>query len=184
MLRRVLCCFVLTTLAAGLMVLPAQAQTRLALEAGPLLPSGDMADVVDASAWFGARLEIQRVNALGQAAALGIIVRAGYADLATDSDYEAQFGDAKASYFDIGVGARAYSVALPFFVSADLAWSRFEASDESSNGVTPSLGLGLEYGLGGAFVEFEARGHIAFLNEDNADNLTFVTLTAALGLPF
>ena len=108
---------------------PAVAQNRLAIEVGPLLPTGDMADFYETSLWFGARFEIQDVNPLGQVATLSFYGRGGYALLNLDSAVEEQLDaagtDTGSSYFDIGIGTRAYSVASPFFVSASASFGRF-----------------------------------------------------------
>lgn len=164
----------------------ATAQTRLAIEAGPMIPFGDFGDVLDTSAWIGARLEMQNVNALGQVASASLVLQGGYSDLQLAEDIK----DADASYWELGVGARVYSVALPFFINAGLNY--FDASYDlldagtvvsvSSSGIAPTIGAGLNFGLGGIFVEVEGRLHFGF--SDDAADPRFFTLTGALGLPF
>lgn len=166
---------------------PALAQNRLALEVGPLLPTGDMSDTVGPSLWLGARFELQDVNPLGQLATLSVIGRGGFAVLQPDSDFEdfldAQGEDSSASYFDLGIGARAYSVASPFFVSASASYGHFEpALGDGVNGFTPSIGLGFSLGFAAAVIDVEARGHLAFVQD--SDNLQFFTITGGAGFPF
>lgn len=161
----------------------ADAQTRLGLEVGTYMPMGDLGDVADNSLWLGARAELQDVNALGQVAALSLVLQGGFAPLEFETPGEATTEDG--SYFEIGAGARVYSMALPFFLSAGLAYSNYDTGGSSEGGLTPSIGAGLNFGLGGIFVEFEARGRLTFLGDDfGAEDPRFVTLTAAVGLPF
>lgn len=162
----------------------ADAQTRLGLEVGPLIPIGDFGDGFDSSLWIGARAELQDVNALGQVARASLVLQGGYSSL-EPADGLGPAGDFDASYLELGVGARVYSVALPFFVSVGAAWSKFDVDGaDGQNGFAPSLGAGLSFGLGGAFVEIEGRGHVAFVGDDSAYDPRFFTLTGAVGLPF
>ena len=160
----------------------AHAQTRLGLEVGSFVPMGDLGDAVDNSLWLGARAELQAVNALGQVAALSVVLQGGFASL----EFESPGGDESVdgSYFEIGAGVRVYSMALPFFLSAGLAYSSYDGGASSEGGITPSIGAGLSFGLGNVFVEFEARGRVTFLGDEFGYDPRFVTFTAAVGLPF
>ncbi|HKK73300.1 MAG TPA: outer membrane beta-barrel protein [Candidatus Krumholzibacteria bacterium] len=162
---------------------PAQAQTRFSVEAGPLVPFSDFADAVDASAWIGARAEYQPMNSLGQVAELAFVVQTGYADLELDTDL-----DASASLWALGAGVRVYSMALPFFLHGGIEYMStdldFGPIDASTDGFGPTFGAGLNFGLGGVFVEVEGRLHLGVGADDEEIDPRFTTLTAALGLPF
>jgi hypothetical protein len=172
--------FIVLLSLSGSVVTESHAQTRFAVEAGGLLPSGGMGDTIEESLWFGARMEIQKVNALGQVASGSILIRAGYSDLSVKKD--AAEG-ASASYFDVGLGARVYSTAIPFFLSAAGSYARYDpVGTNSKNGFTPSIGAGLALSLGNLFIEGEGRINFALV--EDIDNVQFWTLTGALGLPF
>jgi hypothetical protein len=162
---------------------PAHAQTRFSVEAGPLVPFSDFGDAVDASAWIGARLEYQPMNALGQVAELAFVAQTGYADLELDTNVE---GDA--SLWALGAGIRVYSMALPFFLHGGVEYMSTELEygpvDASTDGFGPTFGAGLNFGLGGVFVEVEGRLHLGVGADDDEIDPRFTTVTAALGLPF
>ena len=172
-------------LALSVMAPMATAQTRLAVEAGALLPTGGFSDNFDASPWFGARVEYQPSNPLGQVANLGLYVRGAYSDLqpssALDQLVSLANGNNSMSYVEGGVGARVYSIALPFFLAAEANYGRVDNGIDTTNAFSPALGLGLNFGLAGVFVEAEARGH-AFMA--NGDTQNFLTFNVAAGLPF
>jgi hypothetical protein len=163
----------------------ATAQTRLAAEVGALVPTGDFSDAFDTSPWFGARVEYQPSNPLGQIANVGLYVRGAYADLQPSSTLDAILaiagGDNSMSYVEGGVGARVYSIALPFFLAAEANYGRLKSGSDTTNAFAPALGLGLSFGLAGVFVETEVRGH-AFMAEGSTQN--FLTFNVAAGLPF
>ncbi len=167
------------------LVASAGAQTRLAVEVGSLVPTGNFSNAVDASPWFGARIEYQPSNPLGQVANLGLYVRGAYSDLQNSSMLASQIlgmnRDDSTSYVEGGVGARVYSIVLPFFLSAEANYARLDTGVDSQNAFSPSIGLGLNFGLAGVFVEAEARGH-AFMGD--GDTLNFLTFNVAAGLPF
>lgn len=161
-----------------------QAQTRLSAEVGVLMPTGDMGDAFESSPWFGARVEYQPTNPLGQVATLGLFARGSYSDLQLESAFEQllanQGQDTSASYFDVGVGARVYSVALPFFLSASANYAKLDQGGSDDSAFAPAIGAGLNFGLGGISVEAEVRGH-AYMGDDTQN---FVTFNVAAGLPF
>lgn len=164
---------------------PTFAQTRLAVEVGGLLPTGDFSNDFDASPWFGARVEMQPSNPLGQVANLGLYARGSYSDLQSSSGWDQLVatanGDNSMSYIEGGVGARVYSIALPFFLAAEANYGRIDDGIDTTSAFSPALGLGMKFGLAGVFVEAEARGH-AFMASGNTSN--FLTLNVAAGLPF
>jgi len=85
------------------------------------------------------------------------------------------------SYVEGGVGARVYSIALPFFLAAEANYARIDDGSDTTTAFSPAIGLGVNFGLAGIFVEAEARGH-AFMASGNTEN--FVTFDVAAGLPF
>lgn len=163
---------------------PSQAQTRLSAEVGVLMPTGDMGDIFETSPWFGARVEYQPTNPLGQVATLGLYARGSYSDLQLESGPEQLLAnqglDTSASYFDVGVGARVYSIALPFFLSASANYATLDPGDADDSAFAPAIGAGLNFGLAGIFMEAEVRGH-AYMGDDTQNFLTF---DVAAGLPF
>lgn len=182
MKRTLLLVLVLVAAFDGLTTSVAHAQTRLGLEVGTYVPVGDLGDAADNSLWLGARAELQAVNALGQVAALSFVLQGGYSSLEFENPAADEVVDG--SYYEIGAGARVYSMALPFFISAGLAYSSYDFGDTSEGGISPSIGAGMSFGLGGVFMEFEARGRVSFLGDEAGYDPRFVTLTAAVGLPF
>ena len=164
---------------------PAQAQTRISLDAGGLLPVGDMADVQKLSPYVGAKWEQQNTNALGHIATRTWFLRFGYGFMQKE-DIEGLPESASDGHFlDLCLGGRAYARSRfsPFFMSLSGGYANFQAPGpgDSFHGGTVNGGLGLRFGLLGFVAEAEVRGHLAFL--DGADSLQFFTGIVSLGIP-
>jgi hypothetical protein len=171
--------------AATFLAEPAHAQTRLSLDAGGLLPVGDMADVHKLSPYVGARFEQQATNALGHISTRTWFLRFGYGFMLKE-DIEGLPEDASdGHYLDLCLGGRAYAASRfsPFFMSLSGGYANFQAPGpgDSHHGGTVNGGLGVRFGLIGFVVEVEARGHLVFL--DGADNIQFFTGIVSLGIP-
>jgi hypothetical protein len=173
-------------LIAGLIVgsSPADAQTRISLDAGALLPVGDMGDENDLSPYVGARWEYQETNALDRVSTRTWFLRFGYGLMVTD-DALNLVDDSDGHYWDLCVGARAYASSRfsPFFMSLSGGYAQYAPPGPSDNyhGGTFNGGLGLRLPFLGFIFEAEARGHVTFL--DGADNIQFFTGNVSLGIP-
>lgn len=165
---------------------PAQAQTRLSLDAGILVPFSNMSDLHGVSPLVGVRWEGQDVNALGRIATRTWFLRFGYGILQTASEVTDLTGDNSNGYYlDACIGGRAYaqSTKSPFFVSVSGGYAQYQGPGDSDTfyGGTVNGGLGLRLGLLGFVVEAEVRGHIAILVD--TDNLEYMSGIVSLGIP-
>ena len=166
----------------------AQAQNRLAVEAGPLFPVGSFMDSHDTSFHVGARFEFQNVNALGGVAVLSYTLRGGFAVLSVDRAVESaldQLGEStSSSLVNAGVGVRAYSVASPLFFSLGVDYMNFNVPGDadSESGVEAALGAGVVRDFTSVVAELEFKGHAAFFSD--VDDLQYLTLQVNLGIPF
>lgn len=163
----------------------AEAQTRLSLDAGGLLPVGDMSDLHGLSPYVGARFEQQNTNALGHIATRTWFLRFGYGFLLTEDSAGLPEDASDGHFIDACLGARAYAASRfsPFFLSISGGYANYKSpgAGDSYHGGTINGGLGLRFGLLGFIVEGEVRGHAAFL--DGGDNLQFFTGIVSLGIP-
>jgi len=176
-------------IAAFLVMLASAAwATNLGLTAGILLPLGDFSDHADTSPYVGAHWEIQDVNARGQVALMSFVFQGGFAFLQTDGSFEkaldalGESGDGR--YFDLGVGVRVHSAALPLFVTAGAHYVNLNPAGNAGaiNGVGATVGLGLQKGTPQLKLGVEARVNVAALEDDV--NLQHFLLLATIGLPF
>ncbi len=169
----------------GMAAVSAEAQTRLALEAGALLPTGNLKDGAEVSPFFGGRMEIQRTNALGQVAVLSYIVRAGYSPLKVKSEVKTVLEAAGLStsswLFTGGAGVRVYAAQSPLFFSAGANYLFIEQGGDGNSGVEGMLGIGFSKGVT-TIIGVEARGH--FASVQNTDNFSYFTIVGTVGLPF
>jgi len=174
-------------LLAGLMISgsSADAQTRISLDAGGLMPTGDMADVHDFSPYVGARWEFQQTNALGNVSTRTWFLRMGYGILQKDDLPAFEGTDSDGHYLDVCVGGRAYAHSRfsPFFMSLSGGYAQYELPGDSDtfHGGTFNGGLGVRLPLAGFILECEARGHLTFL--DGTGNIQFFTGIVSLGIP-
>jgi hypothetical protein len=147
----------------------------------------DFADTVEDSPYVGARLEVQDVNALGQAATLSFLVEGGFAILRTDAELKAvlaALGDTDdGSYFDIGVGVRAHSTAVPLFLGAGVAYVNLDdpGSPGSNGGFGAYVGLGFTFGPESFRFEIEGRANAGFINDRK--NIQFLQALVGFGFP-
>jgi hypothetical protein len=173
-------------LVAGLSA-PAQAQTRLTVAAGGLVPFGDLDDVADPSARAVIRLEFQPVNAIGQASPLAYTLHVAYSDLSLDSDLKALLiaagEDTEPYLLEVGGGIRVHSRVAPFFLTGGGGYARYlpGGAGGDRNGVDLHGGLGFLFPAGIVVLEAEATGHAVILDDDD---LQFLAVTLGVALPF
>jgi len=168
----------------------AVAQTNLGIVGGALFPVSDFGDVVEVSPYIGARFEIQDVNALGHVAVLTYIVQGGFALLQRKEIEGTTLLGATSpnnddgSYFDIGLGLRAYSSANPLFLSIGLSYVNLGlgAGTDNLHAGDGYIGLGLVADRESWKFEIEMRIN-AMLVEGGEDLQHFQAL-ASLGFPF
>jgi hypothetical protein len=169
-----------TLLGAG----SADAQTRISLDAGGLLPVGDMGDANGLSPWVGARWEYQATNALDRVSTRTWFLRFGYGFLQKD-DALVVADDSDGHFLDLCVGMRAYAHSRfsPFFMSVSGGYAQYQlpGPSDTNHGGTANGGLGVRIPLAGFVFEAEARGHLVFL--DGTDNIQFFTGIVSLGIP-
>jgi hypothetical protein len=159
--------------------------TRISLDAGGLMPVGDMADVQKLSPYVGARWEYQEVNALGQISTRTWFLRFGYGFMLKE-DIPNLPDDANDGYFlDACIGLRAYASSRfsPFFMSLSGGYAQYAPPGDSDTGYGGTLngGLGIRLPALGFIFEAEARGHLTIL--DGVDNVQFFTGIVSLGIP-
>jgi hypothetical protein len=163
---------------------PADAQTRISLDAGALLPVGDMDKVNDLSPYVGARWEYQETNALDRVSTRTWFLRFGYGLMVTDDALELA-DDSDGHFWDLCIGGRAYASSRfsPFFMSLSGGYAQYSPPGPSDNyhGGTFNGGLGVRLPFLGFVFEAEARGHLTFL--DGTDNIQFFTGNVSLGIP-
>lgn len=163
----------------------ADAQTRISLDAGGLLPVGDMADVHKFSPYVGARWEYQETNALGHVSTRTWFLRFGYGFLAKEDLPGLSDSDPDGHYLDVCIGARAYASSRfsPFFLSVSGGYAQYDlpGAGDAHHGGTFNGGLGIRLPLLGFVFEAEARGHLTIL--DGVDNVQFFTGIVSLGIP-
>ena len=163
----------------------ADAQTRIALDAGGLLPVGNMADVHELSPYVGARWEHQETNALGRVSTRTWFLRFGYGFLMAEDLPELTDSDSDGHYLDACIGARAYAHSRfsPFFLSVSGGYAQYQlpGPSDTHHGGTFNGGLGIRLPLLGFVFEVEARGHLTLL--DGTDNVQFFTGIVSLGIP-
>lgn len=184
-MRRAILCATLICLIGS----PALAQTGLGVEVGILLPNGDFGDQADPSPVFGANWEIQDINALGQVAALSFMLRGSYAIVRSSDETDQLLSLAgqdadNGGLLELGAGARAYSVASPFFVSAGAHYAKIDpiGGGDSLNGWGGYGGIGLR--LGPPTIKIDLEGRFHFLVPEEGDNSNYFTLVAGAGFPF
>jgi hypothetical protein len=165
---------------------PADAQTRLMVGAGGLVPFGDLENSTDPSARFVLRAEFQPVNARGVASAISWGVQVAYTDLSLKpaAAAAAAVADVPSPYLlEAGAGVRVYSRAAPFFLSGGAGYSRVRSGtgSDSQNGVDLHAGLGFLLPAGELLVEPEISGHVVVLEEGD---FQYLSATLGVALPF
>lgn len=159
--------------------------TRISLDAGGLLPVGDMADVHKLSPYVGARWEYQQVNALGQISTRTWFLRFGYGFMMKEDIPNLPDDADDGHYLDACIGMRAYASSRfsPFFMSVSGGYAQYALPGDSDtfHGGTINGGLGVRLPMLGFIFEAEARGHLTFL--DGVDNVQFFTGIVSLGIP-
>jgi len=177
---------VLLIIAVVGMAASATAQTRLALEAGALFPTGSLKDNSNTSPFFGGRVEFQSTNALGQVAVLSYILRAGYSPLQLKDDVKAALealGASTSNWLFTGGGAiRVYASESPLFFSAGANYLFIETGGSGNSGVEGMIGVGLSKRGTSTVFGIEARGHFSAVA--NRDNFSYFTTVATVGIPF
>jgi hypothetical protein len=172
-------------IALCLLAVPAAAQTRIALDAGLLMPIGDMSDVHKASPLVGAKWEYQSTNALGNISTRTWFLRFGYGFLQKKDlpglDENADDGH----YLDLTIGGRAYAKSKfsPFFMSVAAGYAQYDlpGDRDALNGGTVNGGLGLRFGTVGFVIEAEARFHLGFFEEST--DIQYFSGIVSLGIP-
>ena len=174
-----------TWLAVGALAVasPAEAQTRFSLLGGGLIPFSDLSDAADPGPRFGARLEYQPVNALGQRRLISGFVEGAFAQLELSSD----FVDVDPSFDDPSVttasaGFRVYAEQTAFFLQGGAGWLMYSpAAGDDLHGVDVHAGAGFLVEAP-VLVEVDVTLHQAF----GEDDLSLSYLVAQLGvsLPF
>jgi hypothetical protein len=163
----------------------ARAQTRISLDAGGLLPVGDMGDVHKFSPYVGAKWEYQAVNALDRVSTRTWFLRFGYGFLQKEDLPGLTDSDSDGHYLDVCIGGRAYAHSRwsPFFMSISGGYAQYElpGPSDTHHGGTINGGLGVRLPFAGFVFEAEARGHLTFL--DGTDNIQFFTGNVSLGIP-
>lgn len=176
-----------TWLAAGALGLasPAEAQTRFSLLGGGAVPFGDLADAADPGPRFGARLEYQPVNALGQRRLISAFLEGSFAQLesaVTPVVGGLQPEPSDPSLANATAGFRVYAEQTAFFLQAGAGWLMFSPNyGDDLHGVDLHAGAGFLVDAP-VMVEVDVTLHQAFGEED----LSLSYLVAQLGasLPF
>lgn len=165
----------------------ADAQTRLTISGGGLIPFGDLEDTTDPSVRAVLRFEFQPVNALGQASALSFLVYGAYSDLSFKPEVEealiAAGEDTQPYLVEAGAAVRVYSGEAPFFLTGGGGYTRYQPGGAAGvrNGVDLHAGLGFLLPVGIALLEPEATGHVVLLDEGD---FQFLSATLGIALPF
>lgn len=168
----------LTAFAVVAFAAPVQAQNRLVVEGGGIMPVGDFGEVFNFSPVIGARLELQRANPMGQVALASAFLRGHYSPL---SGEETPLGTPDGDLLHLGIGARVASMAAPFSASVGVGWTRVEIEGADDSGFAANVGLGYNIPLPAAHIELGVEYHIAFLEDDE---LSYLSYLAGIGLPF
>lgn len=173
----------------GLCLAPAEAdaQTRLTLFGGGLLPFGDLEEIVDPSLQLGARLEYQPVNARGKRRLNSWFLQACWTPLEPKSEIkaaaEARGESADADLAVVSLGARIYSRAAPLFLQIGGGWAWYDRPGLDAEDLADfHLGAGFLIPIPLLYLEADASIHQAFGRDDLS--LTYVSANAGISLPF
>jgi hypothetical protein len=152
----------------------AEAQTRLAVLGGGIIP---FEDGLDPSFRGGVRAEFQPVDALGRHRRLAWYVAANYADVASEAE-----SGGSSTLIDAGLGMRVYSGGGPLFLEAGAGYTNWSADGaDSQSGIDLQGGGGLAIPAGSANFELEATFHTARFD---GSGLEYLSLLAGLAFPF
>lgn len=175
-----------TWLAVGALCLaaPAEAQTRFSLLGGGVVPFGDLADAADPGPRFGARLEYQPVNALGQRRLISAFVEGSFAQLESVVE-PIVLGGATLKVEDPSLAAavagfRVYAEQTAFFLQAGAGWLMYDAGDDL-HGVDLHAGAGFLVEAP-VMVEVDVTLHQAFGEQDLS--LSYLVAQLGVSLPF
>lgn len=166
----------------------ADAQSRLTLYGGGLVPFGDLEEVADPSLQLGARVEYQPVNARGKRRLNSWFLQACWTPLELKPEVQAELEAAGEStdvhLAVVSVGARVYARAAPLFLQIGGGWAWYDRPGASSatDLVDFHLGAGFLIPIPLLYLEADATIHQALGSDDLS--LTYLSVNAGVSLPF